>query len=60
MKTSALRSILVSLNDIAQVPSLLAATRYLATRFNAQVKGLYIIPAVQIYPMMGYDAMPAT
>jgi nucleotide-binding universal stress UspA family protein len=59
MKTSALRSILVSLNDIAMVPSLLAATRYLASRFGAQVKGLYVIPAVQIYPMMGYDAMSA-
>jgi nucleotide-binding universal stress UspA family protein len=59
MKTPSLRSILVSLNDVQQVPSLLAATRYLASRFSAQVKGLYIIPAVQIYPMMGYDAIPS-
>ncbi len=58
MKTSSLRSILVSLNDVKQVPTLLAATRYLATRFGAQVKGLYVIPAVQIYPMMGHDAVP--
>jgi nucleotide-binding universal stress UspA family protein len=58
MKTSSLRSILVSLNDIQQLPSILAATRYLATRFNAQVKGLYVIPAAQVYPMMGYDAVP--
>ena len=60
MKTPSLRSILVSLNDVAQLPSLLAATRYLAAGFNAQVKGLYVIPAVQVYPMMGYDAVPET
>jgi nucleotide-binding universal stress UspA family protein len=59
MKTPSLRSILVSLNDINQLPSILAATRYLAGRFSAQVKGLYVIPAAQIYPMMGYDAVPA-
>jgi nucleotide-binding universal stress UspA family protein len=59
MKTQSLRSILVSLNDIKMMPSLLAASRNLATRFGARVKGLYVIPAVQIYPMMGYDAVPA-
>lgn len=58
MKVSLLRSILVSLNDMQQLPNVLAATRYLATRFNAQVKGLYVIPAAQVYPMMGYDAVP--
>jgi nucleotide-binding universal stress UspA family protein len=58
MKTSSLRSILVSLNDVQQLPNLLAATRWLAGRFNAQVKGLYVIPAAQVYPMMGYDAVP--
>jgi nucleotide-binding universal stress UspA family protein len=58
MKTSALRSIVVSLNDVSMVPSLLAASRYLGNRFGAQVKGLYVIPAAQIYPMMGYDAVP--
>jgi nucleotide-binding universal stress UspA family protein len=58
MKTPALRSILVSLNDVAQMPGLLAATRYLASGFSAQVVGLYVIPAVQVYPMMGYDAVP--
>jgi nucleotide-binding universal stress UspA family protein len=58
MKTSSLRSILVSLNDVQQLPTILAATRYLAGRFSAQVKGLYVIPAAQVYPMMGYDAVP--
>jgi nucleotide-binding universal stress UspA family protein len=58
MKTSSLRSILVSLNDVQQLPTILAATRYLAGRFGAQVKGLYVIPATQVYPMMGYDAVP--
>jgi nucleotide-binding universal stress UspA family protein len=60
MKTPALRSILVSLNDVSALPRLLAATRYLAGRFSAQVTGHYVIPAVQIYPMMGYDAAPET
>jgi nucleotide-binding universal stress UspA family protein len=58
MKTPSLRSILVCLNDVAQLPSLLAATRHLSGRFKAQVVGLYVIPAVQVYPMMGYDAVP--
>jgi nucleotide-binding universal stress UspA family protein len=58
MKTASLRSILVSLNDIQQLPNILASTRYLAGRFSAQVKGLYVIPAAQVYPMMGYDAVP--
>ena len=58
MKTPALRSILVSLNDVQQLPGMLAATRYLAARFQAQVKGLYVIPAAQVYPMIGYDAVP--
>jgi hypothetical protein len=58
MKTPALRSILVSLNDVQQLPGILAATRYLASRFQAQVKGLYVVPAAQVYPMIGYDAVP--
>jgi nucleotide-binding universal stress UspA family protein len=58
MKTPSLRSILVSLNDVKQMPTVLAATRYLAGRFSAQVKGLYVIPAAKVYPMMGYDAVP--
>jgi nucleotide-binding universal stress UspA family protein len=60
MKTPSLKSVLVSLNDVAQLSGLLAAARHLAGKFNAQVVGLYVIPAVQIYPMMGYDAPPAT
>ncbi len=58
MKTPSLRSILVSLNDVKQLPTVLAATRYVAGRFSAQVKGLYVIPAAKVYPMMGYDAVP--
>lgn len=58
MKTPSLRSILVSLNDVKQLPTVLTATRYVAGRFSAQVKGLYVIPAAKVYPMMGYDAVP--
>lgn len=58
MKTSSLRSILVSLNDVQQLPSIVAAAVYLAGRFSAQVKGLYVIPGAQVYPVMGYDAVP--
>ncbi len=58
MKTATLNSILVSLNDVKQLPSTLAATCDLATQLSAQVLGLYVIPAAQIYPMMGYDAVP--
>jgi nucleotide-binding universal stress UspA family protein len=58
MKTPAIRSILVSLNDVEHLQSVLAAARYLAGRFSADVKGLYVIPAAQLYPMVGHDAVP--
>jgi nucleotide-binding universal stress UspA family protein len=60
MKTPSLRSVLVCLNDIAELPSLLAAAQHLAGKFGAQILGLYVIPAATVYPMMGYDAVPAT
>jgi nucleotide-binding universal stress UspA family protein len=53
-------SILVSLNDIAALPRLLACTCQVAKLMKAEVTGLYVIPAVQVYPMMGYDAVPET
>jgi nucleotide-binding universal stress UspA family protein len=48
-------SILVSLNDVAQLPNILLAARHLAKLLHAQVLGLYVIPAEHIYPMMGHD-----
>lgn len=50
----AYKTILVCLNEISRVPQLIETARHLAVRFNAHVSGLYVIPAVQIYPSDGY------
>jgi nucleotide-binding universal stress UspA family protein len=54
----AYKTILVSLNEIPRVPQLLAAATKLARTYEAHVTGLYVIPAVQIYPSVGYEAIP--
>lgn len=54
----AYKTILVSLNEIARLPQLLEAAKTLGKNFAAHVSGLYVIPAVQFYPSVGYEAMP--
>jgi nucleotide-binding universal stress UspA family protein len=54
----AYKTILVSLNEVARLPQLLETARYLGKTFGAHVSGLYVIPAVQFYPSVGYEAMP--
>jgi hypothetical protein len=54
----AYKSILLSLNEINRMPQVLAAGRMLGTQFNAYVSGLYVVPAAQIYPGMGYVTVP--
>ena len=54
----AYKTLLVSLNEVERLPQLLAATVTLAKTFGAHVSGLYVIPAVQFYPSVGYEAMP--
>ncbi len=49
----AYKTILLCLNEIAELPRLIAAARQLASDKKAHVLGLYVIPAVQIYPSAG-------
>jgi hypothetical protein len=50
----AYKTILVCLNEIARLPQLISAARDLGVRFNGHVSGLYVIPAIQVYPSDGF------
>ena len=52
------KNIAVSLNETERLPQVLAAARKLGSAFNAHVRGIYVVPAAQVYPMVGYDAVP--
>lgn len=49
----AYKTILVCLNEIARNPVLLDLTSDIAEKQNAHVIGLYVLPAVRIYPAVG-------
>jgi nucleotide-binding universal stress UspA family protein len=52
------KTILVCLNDIPGLTGLMAAASALAQTFEAHITGLYVVPAVQVYPSGGVDLMP--
>ena len=52
------KTILVSLNEIGRLPQLIEAAAFLGRTFKAHVSGLYVIPAVQVYPSVGFEAAP--
>jgi len=52
------KTILVSLNETARLPQVVAAAGLLARELKAHVSGLYVIPAVQVYPSVGFEAAP--
>jgi nucleotide-binding universal stress UspA family protein len=52
------KSIAVSLNEIARLPQILKVAASLGNLFKAHVRGLYVVPPAQVYPMVGYDAVP--
>jgi nucleotide-binding universal stress UspA family protein len=54
----AYKTILVSLNEVSRVPQLIAAATLLGRTFAAHVAGLYVVPAVQVYPSVGFEAAP--
>ncbi len=54
----AYKTILVSLNEVARLPQLVAAASELGRTFQAHVAGLYVVPAVQVYPSVGFEAAP--
>jgi nucleotide-binding universal stress UspA family protein len=52
------KTILVSLNEVGRLSELIAATVMLARETGAHVSGLYVVPAVQVYPSVGFEAAP--
>jgi len=52
------KTILVSLNEIGRLSELVAAAVALARQTGAHVSGLYVVPAVQVYPSVGFEAAP--
>jgi nucleotide-binding universal stress UspA family protein len=52
------KTILVSLNEVGRVAELVAANAELARQTGAHVSGLYVIPSVQVYPSVGFEAAP--
>ena len=51
----AAKTILLSLNDTERADALMRLASKLAQRFDAHVKGVYIIPAIEIYPAGGME-----
>ena len=52
------KTILVSLNEVGRLSELVAASVALARDTGAHVSGLYVVPAVQVYPSVGFEAAP--
>jgi nucleotide-binding universal stress UspA family protein len=52
------KTILVSLNEVGRLSELIAAAVTLARETGAHVSGLYVVPAVQVYPSVGFEAAP--
>lgn len=52
------KTILVSLNEVGRLPELVAAAAKIAQAQGSHVAGLYVIPAVQVYPSVGFEAAP--
>ncbi|MBL8908146.1 MAG: universal stress protein [Rhizobiales bacterium] len=54
----AFKTILVGLNETERNDALLSQAAFLARSFDAHIAGLYVIPAVQLYPSTAFEAMP--
>lgn len=52
------KTILVSLNEVGRLAELVAAAVTLGRDTGAHVSGLYVVPAVQVYPSVGFEAAP--
>ncbi len=51
-------TILVALNDISRIDALLSVALGVAAKHDAHVIGLYVIPAVRVYPTMSAHVVP--
>jgi len=54
----AFKTIFVGLNETERNDTLLAQAAILARAFDAHIAGVYVIPAVQVYPSTAFEAMP--
>src|SRR5215510_235219 len=52
------RTILVCLDEVNRIAALVGAASQIAALTDAHVRGLYVIPAAQIYPSTGFEAVP--
>ncbi len=52
------KTILVSLNEVGRLAELVGAAVTLARQAGGHVSGLYVVPAVQVYPSVGFEAAP--
>jgi nucleotide-binding universal stress UspA family protein len=52
------KTILVALTELDRMTELIGAARALGARYQAHVTGLFVVPAVQIYPSAGMGALP--
>jgi nucleotide-binding universal stress UspA family protein len=52
------KTILVSLNEVGRLNELVGAAVSLGRLTGAHVSGLYVVPAVQVYPSVGFEAAP--
>lgn len=52
------RTALLALNEISRLDALHAAARSVAGPSGGYIRGLYAIPAAQIYPSTGFEAVP--
>jgi nucleotide-binding universal stress UspA family protein len=54
----AYKTILLCLNEVKRAPELVAAGLALGKMFGAHISGLFVIPGIQVYPGVGYAALP--
>lgn len=54
----AYKTMLVSLNEVGRMAQVIAAAQFLGTKLKVHVSGLYVVPAVQVYPSVGFEAAP--
>ncbi|MGF7161939.1 nucleotide-binding universal stress UspA family protein [Rhodoligotrophos appendicifer] len=52
------KTIVVSLNDVERAGTVLGVATNVAARFDAHVIGVYVIPAVQVYPAIAMQITP--
>lgn len=52
------KTVLVSLNEVSRINEVVGCAAALASQVGAHVSGIYVVPAVQVYPSVGFEAAP--